>query len=111
MRSCKRVIAQDGRCRDLVDEVCDHALVGDGGEPVTDEAVLSLDVDQATRHRGRARRADERNLERHVDRRSGDLCDFHETRDGCEEIASWRATIEIAMLVTGFARRADLDRA
>jgi hypothetical protein len=74
----ERIVAHDGGSRDLIDDMCDHAFVGDGGEPVADEAGVGLDLDQAARHGSRPRRAHERNVERHVDRGGGDFCDFHE---------------------------------
>ena len=78
MRSwAERIVADDRRSRDAVDDLGDHVLLGDGGEAVADDAAVGLDLDEARRERGLAVGADQLDVERNVERRGGDAGDFH----------------------------------
>ena len=93
----ERIIANDRRTGDLLDDISDHGLLRDGGEAVTDEPGIGLDLDQASAQRGRARGADHADVERNVNRRCGDACDFHGCCGPLRGRASWRAMGECAM--------------
>ena len=55
MRSCsERVVADDRRTRDAVDDLRDHVLLGDAGQAVADDAGVGLDLDEAAGQRGLA---------------------------------------------------------
>ena len=71
-----RVVADDRRSADAVDDLRDHVLLGDRREAVADEALVGLDLDMAAGERGLAVHARQRDVQRHVERSGGDTRDL-----------------------------------
>src|SRR5207247_2187227 len=74
----ERIVADDGRAGDAVDDLGDHVLFGDAGEAVADQSVVGLDLDVAGRERGLAIDADKLDVQWDVEGRRGDARDFHD---------------------------------
>jgi hypothetical protein len=73
----QRIVAQDRRPRDAIDDLGDHILFGDGGEAVAGKPLIGLDLYQAAGERRPAIGADELDVQRDVERRRRDAGDLH----------------------------------
>jgi hypothetical protein len=73
----ERILAYEGGRGDLVDRRRDDLLLGDRGEPVTDEPGVGLDLGEADRERSFLVEPEHTDADRDVERSRLDAGDLH----------------------------------